>query len=60
MRPSVARRPAGKARGIEPRLSALMGTSLVYAIALLPRSELRPTAEIASSLLVLASSAAAW
>ncbi len=55
----LRRRPTGKARGIEPRLSALMGTGLVYAIALFPRRELLPTAEIVSTLLVLVGGAAA-
>jgi protein-S-isoprenylcysteine O-methyltransferase Ste14 len=55
----LRRRPTGKARGIEPRLSALMGTSLVYAIALFPRRELSPAAETVSTLLVLVGSLAA-
>src|SRR5438045_2688204 len=32
-------RPAGKARGIEPRVSALIGTFLITAIVLFPRRE---------------------
>jgi hypothetical protein len=33
-------RPSGKASGLEPRISALMGTFLIYGIALFPRREL--------------------
>jgi protein-S-isoprenylcysteine O-methyltransferase Ste14 len=55
----LRRRPTGKALGIEPRLSALMGTSLVYAIALFPRRELSPAAGIVATLLVLGGSLAA-
>ena len=52
-------RPAGKARGIEPRISAFIGAFLVYAIPLLPRRELSVTAEMVSTLLVLVGSAGA-
>jgi hypothetical protein len=47
-------RPAGKARGIEPRISALIGTFLITAIVLFPRRELSPAAGIVSTLLILA------
>ena len=52
-------RPRGKARGLEPRISALIGAFLVYAIPLFPRRELSLTAEMVSTLLVLFGSAAA-
>jgi protein-S-isoprenylcysteine O-methyltransferase Ste14 len=52
-------RPTGKARGLEPRISALIGGFLVYAIPLFPRRELPVTAEMVSTLLVLFGSAAA-
>jgi protein-S-isoprenylcysteine O-methyltransferase Ste14 len=52
-------RPTGKARGLEPRVSALIGGFLVYAIPLFPRRELSVTAEMVSTLLVLFGSAAA-
>jgi protein-S-isoprenylcysteine O-methyltransferase Ste14 len=52
-------RPTGKARGLEPRVSALIGAFLVYAIPLFPRRELPVTAEMVSTLLVLFGSAAA-
>ena len=52
-------RPRGKARGLEPRVSALIGAFLVYAIPLFPRRELSLTAEMVSTLLVLFGSAAA-
>jgi protein-S-isoprenylcysteine O-methyltransferase Ste14 len=50
-------RPAGKARGIEPRISALIGTFLITAVALFPRRELSPVAGIVSTLLILAGNA---
>ena len=46
-------RPAGKARGIEPRISALIGTFLITAIVLFPRRELTPIAGIVSTVLIL-------
>jgi protein-S-isoprenylcysteine O-methyltransferase Ste14 len=52
-------RPAGKARGIEPRISALLGTLVVYSFSLFPRHELSPSAQIVSTLLILVGSAAA-
>src|SRR5439155_14969978 len=39
-------RPAGKARGIEPRISGMVGTFLITAIVLFPRRELSPVAGI--------------
>ena len=52
-------RPAGKARGAEPRISALIGSFVVYAFGLFPRRELSPAAEVASTMLVLAGSGGA-
>ena len=45
--------PTGKARGIEPRVSALLGTCLIYALVLFPRRELSPLAGMASTILIL-------
>jgi protein-S-isoprenylcysteine O-methyltransferase Ste14 len=55
----LRQRPTGRARGVEPRVSALMGSFLVYAIALFPRRELSLTAEVLSTSLILVGSAAA-
>src|SRR5690242_231990 len=52
-------RPTGKARGLEPRISAFVGAFLVYAIPFFPRRELSVTAEMVATLLVLFGSAAA-
>jgi protein-S-isoprenylcysteine O-methyltransferase Ste14 len=52
-------RPTGKARGLEPRVSALAGAFLVYAIPFFPRRELSVTPEMVATLLVLFGSAAA-
>jgi protein-S-isoprenylcysteine O-methyltransferase Ste14 len=52
-------RPTGKARGLEPRISAFVGTFLVYAMPFFPRRDLSMTAEMVSTLLVLFGSAAA-
>src|SRR5262249_34732397 len=52
-------RPAGKARGIEPRVSALIGTFLITAIVLFPRRELPPAAGVVSTLLILTGNALA-
>ena len=49
-------RPAAKARGVEPRISALIGTSLLTVIVLFPRRELSADAEIVSTLLTLGGS----
>ncbi|MGC2200437.1 MAG: isoprenylcysteine carboxylmethyltransferase family protein [Stellaceae bacterium] len=46
-------RPTGRARGLEPRLSALLGTFLIPAVALFPRLELSLAAGVASMLLIL-------
>src|SRR5437016_1352909 len=52
-------RPTGKARGIEPRISALIGTFLIPAVVLFPRRELSPAAGILSTLLILTGNALA-
>ena len=52
-------RPTAQARGLEPRISALLGTLLISAIILFPRREWPLGAEIASILLVAAGNALA-
>ena len=53
----VARmRPARKARGVEPRISALIGTFLLPAVVLFPRRELSLSADVVSTVLTLAGS----
>lgn len=46
--------PILKARGIEPRVSALLGTSLCAGLTLLPKTELGPVLSITSTLLIIA------
>jgi protein-S-isoprenylcysteine O-methyltransferase Ste14 len=46
-------RPSAKASGLEPRISALLGTFLIYGIAMLPRRDLSLSGEIASTLLTM-------
>jgi protein-S-isoprenylcysteine O-methyltransferase Ste14 len=46
-------RPSGKASGLEPRISALMGTFLIYGIAAFPRRELSLPLEMFSTALTL-------
>jgi len=46
-------RPVCKAPGIEPRLSALLGSFLMTTLAVVPRPELHPLAIAASSVLVI-------
>jgi protein-S-isoprenylcysteine O-methyltransferase Ste14 len=55
----VRGRARGKARGVEPRISALVGTFLVYAVAFFPRRELSVGGEIAATTLVLLGTALA-
>jgi len=55
----VRARPTGKARGLEPRVSALIGTFLVPVVVLFPRRELSITAGLVSTLLLLAGNAIA-
>ncbi len=45
--------PVLKAKGIEPRVSALLGTFLCTALALLPRAELSPALSITSTMLIM-------
>ena len=52
-------RPAAKARGLEPRLSALFGTFLASALVFFPRCDLPLAAEITSILLIVAGNALA-
>ena len=55
----VRARPMGKARGLEPRISAFIGTFLIYTIPLFPRRELSETVEMVSTVLILVGSLAA-
>ena len=50
-------RPARKARGIEPRISALIGTFLLTAVVVFPRRDLSMIAGLVSALLALIGSA---
>jgi protein-S-isoprenylcysteine O-methyltransferase Ste14 len=43
--------PSGKASGLEPRISALIGSFLIYAVPLFPRRELSLLLEMVSTLL---------
>src|SRR3954447_11575013 len=45
--------PIQKSKGIEPRISALLGTFLCTTLALLPRAELGPVGSIVSTTLIL-------
>jgi protein-S-isoprenylcysteine O-methyltransferase Ste14 len=51
-------RPRRKARGLEPRISALIGAFLVYAFPLFPRRELPLPAEMAATMLIFFGSTA--
>ena len=55
----VRTRPARKARGIEPRISALIGTFLLTVVVLFPRRDLSMIAGLMSALLTLAGTASA-
>jgi protein-S-isoprenylcysteine O-methyltransferase Ste14 len=46
-------RPSGKASGLEPRISALAGSFMVYGIVLFPRHELPLSLEMVSAVLIL-------
>jgi protein-S-isoprenylcysteine O-methyltransferase Ste14 len=46
-------RPSAKASGLEPRISALVGTFLIFGIALFPRHDLSLSAEVISTLLIM-------
>ena len=53
----VRMRPARKARGVEPRISALIGTFLLPVVVLFPRRELPLVAGLVSTLLTLSGNA---
>jgi protein-S-isoprenylcysteine O-methyltransferase Ste14 len=55
----VRARPTGKARGIEPRVSALIGTFLIPVVVFFPRRDLSLTEGVVSTLLLLGGNAAA-
>jgi protein-S-isoprenylcysteine O-methyltransferase Ste14 len=46
-------RPSGKASGLEPRISALAGTFLIYGIVIFPRHELSLSMAVTSTVLIL-------
>src|SRR5215813_4032821 len=46
-------RPSGKATGLEPRISALAGSFMMYVIVLFPRHELALPLEMVSTALIL-------
>jgi len=52
----LRRRPVGRARGFEPRVSAMIGGLLIYALGLFPRRDLSPAAETVSTVLMLGGS----
>jgi protein-S-isoprenylcysteine O-methyltransferase Ste14 len=52
-------RPSGKANGLEPRISALVGTFMMYSIVLFPRRELSLSLEMISTVLTLIGTAGA-
>jgi protein-S-isoprenylcysteine O-methyltransferase Ste14 len=52
-------RPMGKADGLEPRISALIGAFLIYAIPLFPRHDSSMAADMVSTALILVGSSAA-
>jgi len=52
-------RPSEKANGLEPRISALAGTFMMYSIPLFPRPELSTSLELASTVLILIGSVGA-
>jgi protein-S-isoprenylcysteine O-methyltransferase Ste14 len=52
-------RPMGTAHGLEPRISALIGTFLIYAIPLFPRHDSSMAADMVSAALILVRSSAA-
>jgi protein-S-isoprenylcysteine O-methyltransferase Ste14 len=49
----MRRQPIGRARGVEPRISALFGTFLITAVVLFPRCELSLPLGVASTFLIL-------
>src|SRR5258708_460749 len=52
--------PVLKARGIEPRVSALLGTFLSTGLAQLPKADLGPVLSIASTLLIIIGSVSSF
>jgi protein-S-isoprenylcysteine O-methyltransferase Ste14 len=52
-------RPSAKASGLEPRISALVGTFLTYGITLFPRHEMSLSLEMISTVLILVGTAGA-
>jgi protein-S-isoprenylcysteine O-methyltransferase Ste14 len=52
-------RPSAKAGGLEPRISALAGTFLMYGMVLFPRHDLSLSTEVISTLLITVGSAGA-
>src|SRR5215470_9264804 len=52
-------RPSGKASGLEPRISALIGSFLMYGIVLFPRRDLSLPLEMISTALILVGTAGA-
>jgi len=52
-------RPSGKASGLEPRISALIGSFLMYGIVLFPRRDLSLPLEMISTALILIGTAGA-
>lgn len=52
-------RPSMKASGLEPRLSALAGTFLMYGVGFFPRHELSPAAAVVATLMTMVGSIAA-
>jgi len=52
-------RPSAKASGLEPRVSALVGTFLMYSMVLFPRHDLSLSAEMISTVLTLIGSVGA-
>ena len=46
-------RPSGKASGLEPRISALLGTFIIYSVVFFPRRELSLSLEMTSTVLTL-------
>jgi len=49
-------RPSGKASGLEPRISALAGSFMMYGMVLFPRHDLSLSGEIVSTLLTMVGS----
>ena len=52
-------RPSAKARGLEPRISALIGTFLIYGIASFPRHDLSASLGVISTVLTMIGSVGA-